>query len=423
MEGYDPVFVEENEFRSTGTGAPSWAVLPPLPPLALTAAPAAASESERLRVAYYETVNTQLPPLYMYMSHQPLPAAHFAFPSQFPNDDFPSPSLGPRPRSLAAPLPGCTTSPSSHDPFSSDHLRTGADDNDDDDGLTLSSIPTLAGPSISISSSSAAPRANHDSLPFAQPQHLPSLPQLRLPADFPEPPAQLPDTLPIGSPPGSGQDFLDYMTHFCSARYSSALQELNNFAYAATNDLLSPTLLIHPELYRNDDSSPFTADPAFGAQSQLPVTDAEGDDLEIAGLTTTEPDRPPNANMPSTSRLSEASRPAGIRKRPLAEAAESSLKRRRTPAATSSRTRSWIEPNRTRFGPSSTARTGSVGDTKSGFGDDDEDDVQIIDLSNTETVPEELLRPAVDNSTKLSGYECIICMDRCTDITVTHCGK
>ena len=64
-------------------------------------------------------------------------------------------------------------------------------------------------------------------------------------------------------------------------------------------------------------------------------------------------------------------------------------------------------------------------DTKASFVDDedDEDDVQIIDLSNTDKVPEEIMKPAVDNSVKLSGYECIICMDRCSDITVTHCGE
>ncbi|KAK7737792.1 hypothetical protein SLS53_006412 [Cytospora paraplurivora] len=56
------------------------------------------------------------------------------------------------------------------------------------------------------------------------------------------------------------------------------------------------------------------------------------------------------------------------------------------------------------------------------FGDD-EDGIEVYDLTRSEDeLPEELLKPQEDDSVKLSKFECIICMDAATNLTVTHCG-
>jgi hypothetical protein len=51
------------------------------------------------------------------------------------------------------------------------------------------------------------------------------------------------------------------------------------------------------------------------------------------------------------------------------------------------------------------------------------EDYTTIDLTEATDVPEELKKPKVDNRTKLSGFQCVICMDDVTGLTLTHCGK
>ncbi|KAI1426967.1 hypothetical protein F5Y12DRAFT_783548 [Xylaria sp. FL1777] len=45
-----------------------------------------------------------------------------------------------------------------------------------------------------------------------------------------------------------------------------------------------------------------------------------------------------------------------------------------------------------------------------------------IDLSNATEVPAELMAPKVDNRVKIGKFQCVICMDDTTALTVTHCG-
>lgn len=46
-----------------------------------------------------------------------------------------------------------------------------------------------------------------------------------------------------------------------------------------------------------------------------------------------------------------------------------------------------------------------------------------IDLSNATEVPQEVQVPKPDNTIKLGKFQCVICMDDVTALTVTHCGK
>ncbi|KAK6069979.1 hypothetical protein SCUP234_10394 [Seiridium cupressi] len=61
------------------------------------------------------------------------------------------------------------------------------------------------------------------------------------------------------------------------------------------------------------------------------------------------------------------------------------------------------------------------GDSSSVFGKDEGDD-EVLDLTGTNEVPAELLKPKVDNRVKLNKFQCSICMDNISGLTVTHCG-
>ncbi|KAI5459914.1 hypothetical protein BGZ63DRAFT_359407 [Mariannaea sp. PMI_226] len=50
------------------------------------------------------------------------------------------------------------------------------------------------------------------------------------------------------------------------------------------------------------------------------------------------------------------------------------------------------------------------------------EDLPTIDLTEANEVPEELKKPEEDKRIKLSAFQCVICMDDATTLTVTHCG-
>jgi len=51
------------------------------------------------------------------------------------------------------------------------------------------------------------------------------------------------------------------------------------------------------------------------------------------------------------------------------------------------------------------------------------EDFHVIDLANTEEVPVSLVPQKPKNEVKLSKFQCVICMDDSSSLTVTHCGK
>jgi hypothetical protein len=64
------------------------------------------------------------------------------------------------------------------------------------------------------------------------------------------------------------------------------------------------------------------------------------------------------------------------------------------------------------------------GDFTTGDHEAVDDDLPTIDLTETNEVPvEPTPPPQVDNRTKISKFQCVICMDDATTLTVTHCGK
>ncbi|KAI1355545.1 hypothetical protein F5Y01DRAFT_269014 [Xylaria sp. FL0043] len=135
-------------------------------------------------------------------------------------------------------------------------------------------------------------------------------------------------------------------------------------------------------------------------------------------LTKQEPDsEAPNSGVDSSIPL--ATVPVTTRRRSLTSVADSAV-RKRSSAATSPCTR----PSKTRRKETSVLLEGEP----SPFEDDDisgimgHDSSEMIDLSNATEVPAELMAPRVDNRVKIGKFQCVICMDDTTALTVTHCG-
>lgn len=52
-----------------------------------------------------------------------------------------------------------------------------------------------------------------------------------------------------------------------------------------------------------------------------------------------------------------------------------------------------------------------------------EEDIDTVDLTETNEVLDDPKTPEKDNRIKLAAFQCVICMDDCVNLTVTHCGK
>lgn len=115
--------------------------------------------------------------------------------------------------------------------------------------------------------------------------------------------------------------------------------------------------------------------------------------------------------------------PTNTRKRPApatSRGAPASNKRRRSSQTSTTRTRATprreaapkVEDEEDVFGE----KDGSKGKEKDDAGGD------VIDLAATNEVPQEMVIPKEDKRIKLSAFQCVICMDDVTSLTVTHCG-
>ncbi|KAL6697608.1 hypothetical protein J3F84DRAFT_347325 [Trichoderma pleuroticola] len=126
------------------------------------------------------------------------------------------------------------------------------------------------------------------------------------------------------------------------------------------------------------------------------------------------------ATMPPTSRRSLRSRVQPPEDHDSSASTPNASKRRRvsTSAAQPTSLDTVIDDddgdNWPLFG-STPPRPGSSSDLKN-------EDFTTIDLTEVNDVPEELKKPEVDNRVKLSAFQCVICMDDVTGLTLTHCG-
>lgn len=112
--------------------------------------------------------------------------------------------------------------------------------------------------------------------------------------------------------------------------------------------------------------------------------------------------------------------PPSTRKRSRAAAASNAQDSRSRRASASTRARP-VKPARASRRQTTTANDDDLfneGSSIHGIDDDDE----VLDLTGANEVPAELLKPKVDNRVKLGKFQCVICMDDVSNLTVTHCG-
>ncbi|KAK6207523.1 hypothetical protein QIS74_12604 [Colletotrichum tabaci] len=107
---------------------------------------------------------------------------------------------------------------------------------------------------------------------------------------------------------------------------------------------------------------------------------------------------------------------------------------RKRPAPSSAPARETTAPKRRRTSQPQATRTqtttpGVLGPDDDIFGEDKvpskkgkERDEDVIDLADANEVPEDLKAPKEDKRIKISAFQCVICMDDVTALTVTHCG-
>ncbi|KAI8949590.1 hypothetical protein F4801DRAFT_590992 [Xylaria longipes] len=190
----------------------------------------------------------------------------------------------------------------------------------------------------------------------------------------------------------------------------------------ATQDFSSPSLppLSHPTSPTALSLPPRRQSKFVATGQEMPPSSTRRRIARRGGevdLTKEEPDFDAlNSGIDSSIPL--ATMPATTRRRSLANA-DASGRKRRPSAATSPSSR----PNKTR------RKELPIGDGgPCPFGDDDllgldgQDGSETIDLSNATEVPAELMAPKVDNRVKIGNFQCVICMDDTTALTVTHCG-
>ncbi|KAI0542210.1 hypothetical protein GGR58DRAFT_497195 [Xylaria digitata] len=207
----------------------------------------------------------------------------------------------------------------------------------------------------------------------------------------------------------------------CFPQASGAARSIDDdyLTLLATHDFSSPSLpplssSPSPTALSPPGESRFTAEmPASPARKRISNRGGPVD------LTKEEPDfETQNSSVDPSIPL--AAMPLTTRRQSLTSVADSATRKRRPSAATSPSSRP-IKARRK-------APPIDCDDQPSPFDDDEmpglkgHDGSETIDLSNATEVPAELMASRVDNRVKIGKFQCVICMDDTTFLTVTHCG-
>ncbi|KAG8161888.1 hypothetical protein KVR01_008875 [Diaporthe batatas] len=295
-------------------------------------------------------------------------------------------------------------------------------------------VPNTAAATTSTTHSSAATTANSSQTSGQQHNHLPL---------FPQPSASTaPQTLHnLLTSPLDDFDFLNHNPrplHHRDPNSDDLLEAL------ATGDLSSPSLPPrspqsphqppsrlqffddNPPPRQESDSRPFITaahqlpDPVTGLYKLEDQGDGD-DDLEDDNTLDS-----PQSDMPPTRKRARAAVAASPNEHDVGPSAP---KRPRTyvsqRAATPGRSRITPRPATSRnYTPAPVPVESDDNDLDSLFGGDgDSGKVEVFDLTKSEEeIPKELFQPVKDSSIKLSAFECVICMDAASNLTVTCCG-
>ncbi|KAI0528023.1 hypothetical protein F5B22DRAFT_583313 [Xylaria bambusicola] len=209
----------------------------------------------------------------------------------------------------------------------------------------------------------------------------------------------------------------------CSPRAVAAAQSIDDpyLNSLATQNFSSPSLPPLSNLPSPIVLSPFGRSAWTTASRDMPPSSTRRriPNRGAVDLTKREPDLE-TTNSGVDPSIPLATMPPATRRRSIASGTDSGVRKRRPSAATSPTSR-----------PSKARRKDSIcrrNDQSSPFDDDDLQnlggggDLETIDLSNATEVPAEILAPKVDNRVKIGNFQCVICMDDTTALTVTHCG-
>ncbi|OLN81623.1 E3 ubiquitin-protein ligase complex slx8-rfp subunit slx8 [Colletotrichum chlorophyti] len=139
---------------------------------------------------------------------------------------------------------------------------------------------------------------------------------------------------------------------------------------------------------------------------------------ESEGIMPVQTRRRASTALSSDQEPDDAVAPASRKRTAASSRASAAPKRRRTSQGTATRPQSTTSSQR-RTVPDS--EDDIFGD-KDGSDKGKEKDEDVIDLAAANEVPEEMLVPKEEKRVKLSAFQCVICMDDVTALTVTHCG-
>ena len=212
-----------------------------------------------------------------------------------------------------------------------------------------------------------------------------------------------------------------------SLRAAEAPQSIDDqyLASLATGNFSSPSLPPLSNLPSPTALSPFSRSSWTVAGQEMPPPAARRRPSNRVGAVDL-PKREPDFGTTNPSvdpSIPPATMPPTTRRRSLASGTDPAVRKRRPSAATSPSNR----PSKARR----KAPLAGHNNESSPFDDDVDDDLnglggkggsETIDLSNATEVPVELLAPKVDNRVKIGKFQCVICMDDTTALTVTHCG-
>ncbi|GAW22268.1 hypothetical protein ANO14919_118040 [Xylariales sp. No.14919] len=206
----------------------------------------------------------------------------------------------------------------------------------------------------------------------------------------------------------------------CFPGAAGAAQGIDDYYLTAlaTQEFSSPSL---PPL--SSSPSPTTLSPSGESKlvAEMPAPSARRriSNRGAVDLTKEEPNpEAPDSSVDSSIPLTTM--PVTTRRRSLTSVADSAVRKRRPSVVASP----YSRPNKVRRKVPSI----DYDDQSSPFDDDDlsglngYDGSETIDLSNATEVPAELMAPKVDNRVKIGKFQCVICMDDTTALTVTHCG-
>ncbi|KAI1157352.1 hypothetical protein F5B18DRAFT_645333 [Nemania serpens] len=210
------------------------------------------------------------------------------------------------------------------------------------------------------------------------------------------------------------------------ARATEAPSGIDEYFLAtlATRDFSSPSLPPQSNLPSPTTLSPSLRSKLATTGQEIPSPSTRRRILHRGGEAASSIKEEADLETPTSgvgSSLSSVAMPPTTRRQSLTGATNSSARKRR-PSGPRSPSRRPIKSRRKILRVHDDGQPSPFDDDDDLFEPNGREGSETIDLSNATEVPPELVAPKVDNRVKISKFQCVICMDDTTALTVTHCG-